>query len=152
MKQNAEARNTVTTVTGISWTRLAWAALLAAFTAAVANVLVYFVASALGFIPQSILISTAGGGSSLTVGMVATASVVGAFGAAIVFAVIGVFSRRPVRLFRTVALVVLVLSFATPLTVPGAPIAMILSMEIMHVVAWAVIVGLLTTLARQPRA
>lgn len=152
MKQSAEVRNKIPTVTGISWTRLLWAAPLAAFAAAVANTLIYFAASALGLISQSVLISTAGGESPLTVGMVAIASIAGAFGAAIVFAVIGIFSRRPVRLFRVVALVVLVLSFATPLTIPGAPVAMILSMEIMHVVAWAVIVSLLTTLASRPRS
>lgn len=85
----------------------------------------------------------------MTVGMVAIASVIGAIGAAIVFAVIGLFARRPVRLFSIVAVVVLVLSFATPLTIPSAPFSMILSMEVMHVAAWAVIVGLLTKLARR---
>ena len=134
---------------GIVWKRLPLAVLLAAVAATVANALVYFTASALGFIPDSVLIPTAGGESPLTVGMVAIASVVGAVGAAVVFTVIGLFVRRPVRLFRTVAAVVLVLSFATPLTIPGAPLSMILSMEVMHVVAWAVIVGLLTTLARR---
>ena len=82
---------------------------------------------------------------------VAISSVVGAIGAAVVFAVIGLFARRPVRLFRIVATVVLVLSFAMPATVPGVPVAMILSLEVMHVVAWAVSVGLLTTLARRAK-
>lgn len=53
------------------------------------------------------------------------------------------------RVFRIVAVVLLVLSFATPLTIPSAPLSMILSMEVMHVAAWAVIVGLLTKLARR---
>ncbi|HEX2728423.1 MAG TPA: DUF6069 family protein [Rubrobacteraceae bacterium] len=134
---------------GIAWKRLPLAVLLAAVAAAVANALIYFAASALGLIPQSALIPTAVGESPLTVGMVVIVSVIGAVGAAIVFAVIGLFARRPVRLFRVVAVVVLVLSFATPLTIPGAPLSMILSMEVMHVVAWAVIVGLLTTVARR---
>ncbi len=134
---------------GIAWKRLPLAVLLAAATAAVANSLIYFAASALGFIPESVLIPTAGGESPLTVGMVVITSVIGAVGAAIVFAGIGMFARRPVRLFRIVSIVVLVLSFATPLTIPGAPLAMILSMEVMHVAAWVVIVGLLTTLARR---
>jgi hypothetical protein len=134
---------------GIAWRRLPWVALLAAGAATVANTLVYVAASALGFIPQSVLIATAGGDSPLTVGMVAITSVVGAAGAAIVFAAIGLFARRPVRLFSIVSIMVLVLSFVAPATVPGAPVAMILSMEAMHVVAWAMIVGLLTTLARR---
>lgn len=134
---------------GIAWRRLPLAALVAAVAAVVANALIYFAASALGFIPQSVLMPTAGGESPLTVGMVAITSFVGAVGAAIVFAGIGLFARRPVRLFHIVAIVVLMLSFATPLTIPGAPVAMVLSLEVMHVVAWAVIVGLLTTLARR---
>jgi hypothetical protein len=58
------------------------------------------------------------------------------------------FARRPVRLFRIVAAVALMLSFVMPATVPDVPVAMRLSLALMHVVAWAVIVGLLTTLAR----
>ena len=127
-------------------------ALLAALTAAVANALVYFAASGLGFIPQSILVPTPSGEHPLTVAPVAVSSLVGAIGAAIVFAIIDLFARRPVRLFRIVAAVVLVLSFAMPLTIPGAPVAMILSLEVMHVVAWAVIVGFLTTMAGQAKA
>jgi hypothetical protein len=133
----------------ISWRGLPISALLAAVAAAVANSLIFFGASALGFIPQSVLIPTAGGESPLTLGMVAISSVIGVMGAAAVFAVIALFVRHPVRLFRIVAVLVLVLSFATPLTIPGVPLSMILSMEAMHVAAWAVIVGLLTNLARR---
>ena len=136
----------------IAYRKLPWVALLAALAAAVTNALVYFAASGLGFIPHSVLIPTPGGEHPLTVAPVAVSSVVGAIGAAIVFAIIGLFVRRPVRLFRIVATVVLVLSFAMPLTIPGAPVAMILSLEVMHVAAWAVIVGLLTTMARQAKA
>jgi hypothetical protein len=35
---------------------------------------------------------------------------------------------------------------ATPLTIPGAPLSMVLSLEAMHVAAWAVTVGVITTL------
>jgi hypothetical protein len=69
--------------------------------------------------------------------------------AALVLALIGLLSRRPVRVFRLVATGVLVLSFVMPLTISGAPLAMILSLEAMHVVAWTAAVGLLTTLARR---
>jgi hypothetical protein len=132
----------------IAYGKLPWAALLAALSAAVANALVYFAASGLGFIPQSVLITTPSGEHPLTVGPVVVSSVVGAIGAAIVFAIIGLFAPRPVRLFRIVAIVVLVLSLAMPLTIPGAPVALVVSLEVMHIAAWAVIVGLLTTIAR----
>ena len=134
---------------GISYPRLPGVALLAALAAAVANTLVYFAASALGTISQDVLLPSPMGVSPLTVGLVATTSVIGTIGAAIVFAIIGLFARRPVRLFRIVATVVLVLSFVMPATVPGVPVAMRLSLVVMHVVAWAVSAGLLTTLARK---
>ena len=148
--ENAQNAATVPGDEGrVAWGRLVPAGLLAAVAAAVANALVYLAASGFGFVPQGFLISMTSGEMPLTVGLVAITSVVGAVGAAIVFAVIGLFARRPVRSFRIVAAVTLVLSFAMPLTIPDAPVAVVLSLEVMHVVAWAVIVGLLTTLARK---
>ncbi len=133
----------------VAWGRLVPAGLLAAVAVAVANALVYFAASGLGFITQGFVIRMTSGEMPFTVGLVAITSVVGAVGAAVAFGVIGLFARRPVRLFRIVAAVALVLSFAMPLTIPGASVAMVLSLEVMHVVAWAVIVGLLTTLTHK---
>ncbi len=133
----------------IAYGMLPWVALLAALAAAIANALVYFAASGLGTVSQSVLLPSPTGLSPLTVGLVVITSVIGAIGAAIVFAIIGLFARRPVRLFRIVAAVVLILSFVPPATVPGVPVAMRLSLVVMHVVAWAVSVGLLTALARQ---
>lgn len=135
----------------IAWGRIVLVGLLAAVAAAVSNALVYFAASGLGVIPQGFVIRMTSGEMPLTVSLVAITSVVGAVGAAAVFAVVGLFARRPVRLFRIVAAVALVLSFAMPLTIPGAPAATILSLEVMHIVAAVVIVGLLTTLARGGR-
>ena len=143
--QNEKATGSV----GISYRRLPGVTLLAALAAAVANTLVYFAASALGTISLGVLLPSPMGVSPLTVGLVATTSVIGTVGAAVVFAIIGLFARRPVRLFRIVATVVLVLSSVMPATVPGVPMAMRLSLAVMHVVAWAVSVGVLTTLARQ---
>lgn len=144
-----EAQNEIRDTESIAWKRLPGVTLLAAVLAAVANAIVYFAASGLGAIPRDVLLPMASGEAPLTVGPVAITSVVGAIGAAIAFAIIGLFARRPVRLFRVVSVVALILSFAMPFTVPGVPMAMIVSLEVMHVVAWAVIVGLLTTLARR---
>ena len=151
-----ETQDTVTAASGkavraegISWKRLPLVVLLAAFGAAVVNAIIYLVASGLGLIPQSVLIPVPGGEEPLTVALVLIGSVVGAIGAAMVFALVGALAKRPVRMFRIVAAVALVLSFASPLTIPGAPLSMVLTLEVMHVAAWAVIVGLLTTLARR---
>ena len=133
----------------ISYGRLPGVTLLATLAAALANALVYFAALGLGTISQSVLLPSPMGESPLTVSLVAITSVVGTVGAAIVFALIGLFARRPLRLFGIIATVVLVLSFVMPSTVPGVPVAMRLSLAVMHVVAWGVSVGLLTTLARR---
>ena len=136
---------------GITYRRLPVVALLTALAAALANALVYFAASGLGTISQSVLLPSPMGVSPLTVNLVAITSAIGTVGAAIVFALIGLLARRPVRLFRIVATVVLMLSFVMPATVPGVPVAMRLSLAVMHVVAWVVSVGLLTTFARQAK-
>ena len=136
---------------GITYRRLPVVALLTALAAALANALVYFAASGLGTISQSVLLPSPMGVSPLTVNLVAITSAIGTVGAAIVFALIGLLARRPVRLFRIVATVVLMLSFVMPATVPGVPVAMRLSLVVMHVVACVVSVGLLTTFAREAK-
>ncbi len=133
----------------VAFGRLLWVVPLAAISAAVANVLVYFVGVATGAISLSVLFPSVAGESPLTVGMVVATSVVGAVGATVVFALVGRFSRRPIRTFRIVAAVVLALSFIPPLTIPAVPISMVLTMELMHLVTAFIIVGLLTTLARR---
>ncbi len=134
---------------GISWRRLPLATVAAALAASIANALFFLAASGAGFIPQSVLVPAAGGESPITVGMVVVSSVAGTLGAAGVFAVIGLFARHPVRVFRTLSVVALVVSFAMPLPIPEATSSMIASLEARHIIAWAVIVALLTTLARK---
>lgn len=136
---------------GISYGRLPGVTLLAALVAALANALVYFAGSGLGTISHSVLLPSPMGLSYLTTGLVVITSVIGAIGASIVFAIIGLLARRPVRLFRIIAAVALILSFVPPATVPGVPLAMRLSLAVMHVVVWVVSVGLLTALARQAK-
>jgi hypothetical protein len=131
---------------GIYWKRLPLVALLATFGAAVVNAIVYSAALGLGLIPQDVLVPAPGGEQPLTVAPVVIGSAVGVIGGAGVFALIGIFARRPVRMFRIIATMALVLSLATPLTIPDAPLSMVLSLEAMHVAAWAVTVGVLTTL------
>ena len=134
----------------VAWGRLVLVALLAAVAAAVANGVVYLAAAAAGAMPQDVVVN---GQGPITLPIVAAASVQGAVAAAVVYALLCRFARRPVRVFRVVAAVVLVLSFVTPFTIPGgAPVPMILALEAMHVVAAAVVVGLLTTLAAPRKA
>jgi hypothetical protein len=125
--------------------RLLWAGPLAAILAAVANAVVYFVAYRLGAMPRDVAVQ---GSGSITLEPVVFASVIGAVGATIVFAIVALLARRrPIRTFSVVAAVVLVLSFYTPFTIPGAPVAMVATLLLMHVVAAVVIVGVLARLA-----
>ena len=80
---------------------------------------------------------------------VITASIIGAVGATVVLAVLNLLLRRPVPVFYAVSAVVLLLSFYTPTTIPGAPLVMVLTLEFMHVVAAVVIVSGLTILPRR---
>ena len=137
------ANSTATQTEEIILGRLWWASLLAGVGAAAINAVIYVIASAAGAIPATVLVP--GLNLPVTVVPVVLNSFVPAILAAIFLALLQRFARRPIRLFRIVAAVLLVLSFANPFTIPGAPIAMILVLDLMHIVAAATIVGVLTT-------
>lgn len=130
----------------VAWGRLVPVGLLAAVATAVVNTAVYFIAARGGVITQDVVVN---GQGPITPPMIAAASVFGAVAGTIVYAVVGRFVSRPVRVFRVIAAVALALSFIGPLTIPGAPAAMVATLLLMHGIAAAVIVGLLTTLARR---
>ena len=128
----------------VVWGRLVPAGALALVVAAAANAVVYLVASSLGAVPQDV---DANGQGPITLPMVVAMSAAGAVAGTLVYALVGRFVRRPVRVFRLVSALALVLSFVGPLTIPGAPAAMVGALLLMHVVAAVTVVGLLTTLA-----
>jgi hypothetical protein len=117
--------------------RLLRRGLLAAVLAAVANALVLVIASSLF---GAVVVPP---GETLTLGPVIAASAIGAIGAAVVFGVIGRFSRRPIRVFRVIALVVLLLSLV-PIPLQGVAGPSAGALALMHVLAAAVVVGVLT--------
>jgi ABC-type Na+ efflux pump permease subunit len=128
----------------VLWGRLVPAGALALVVAAAVNAVVYLVASSLGAMPQDV---DANGQGPITLPMVVAMSAVGAVAGTLVYAFVGRFVRRPVRVFRLVSAVALVLSFVGPLTIPGAPAAMVAALLLMHTIAAVAVVGLLTTLA-----
>lgn len=130
----------------VAWGWLVPAGLLAALVVAGVNAVVYLVAAAAETMPQVVVVN---GQGPMTLSMVVATSVFGAVAGTIVYAVVGRFTRLPVRVFRVVAASVLVLSFVGPFTISGAPAAMVATLLLMHMVAAAVVVGLLTTLARR---
>lgn len=121
---------------------LPWVTLLAAIDAAIVNAVIFFAASGLGTITKDV---SPIGNSPLTVGSVAVASIIGVIAAALVFALLRRFARHPVGLFRIVATVMLICSFISPISISGASVAMVLSLMLMHIVAWAASIVLLPT-------
>jgi Family of unknown function (DUF6069) len=125
----------------VSAGRLLGVGVLAAVLSAGANALVLAIASSfLGAVvipPQGVV----------TFGQVVGASVAGAVGAVTIFAVIGRFTRRPIRMFWGVATVGLLLSFL-PIALAGVTGWSAGTLALMHVVAAVTNVGLLTTLGR----
>lgn len=113
--------------------RLLRRGLLAAVLATVTNALLLMIASSLfgAVVPA---------GEALSLGPVVVASAIGAIGAAVVFGVIGRFSRRPIRVFRATALVVLLLSLA-PIPLQGVAGPSAGALALMHVLAAAIVVG-----------
>ena len=87
-------------------------------------------------------------GETVTFGQVVVASVAGAVGAVVVFAVISRIARRPIRVFVGFAAVGLLLSFV-PIALAGATGSSAGTLAFMHVVAAATYIGLLTTLSRK---
>ncbi len=80
-------------------------------------------------------------------------TVIGVLGAVLVYALVGRFARNPVALFRRIALITLAVSFIPDILIlitgfnPGTTLANVLVLMVMHVVAWAISVGMLTRLA-----
>ncbi|HNP71747.1 MAG TPA: DUF6069 family protein [Kouleothrix sp.] len=131
--------------------KLAWAGPLAIAAAVVANLVVRVIAVAL-LNPAPEVIALGWGPPIIF-------TFAGVLGAVIVFALIGRFARRqPIALFRRVALVALIVSLipntlilfnpqAAPF--PGATAGVVLALSLMHVLAWAISVGVLTRYARR---
>jgi len=130
----------------VAFNRLLWVGPLTILAAVVANVIIQQIAVAVlrpdpAFIPLTLVVPI-------------VFTLIGVLGAVIVYAMIGRVSRQPIRLFRRVALVTLVVSFIPDILMlitgfnPGTTAANVVVLILMHVVAWAIAVGMLTRLAR----
>lgn len=129
----------------IRYHRLGLATLLAASLAAIINAVLFLVGSALGQFPETLVIPASGQG--VTLGPVIFMSAMGAIGGALVYALLGKFTKRPVRWFRIIGVIVLVLSFGSPFAFPNAPFGFYVILLLMHVVAGLSTILVLTTLA-----
>jgi hypothetical protein len=142
-----EALQTERVVMGRLW----WVGLLAMGVSITANLVVRLAALAV-FDVHPEFAPLAGVGPTMVF------TTLGVLGAVVVFAVLGRFARRPLRVFRVVAVLVLVLSFLPDfwllaardrLPFPGTTLASVATLMFMHVVAAAIAVGMLTTTGRR---
>ncbi len=133
----------------VSRGRFALIGLATVAAAVIANLLVYALGSVVvGYDPGFIVLANASGTILFTV--------VPAIVAVLLYAALLRFTSNPARIFTNIAIVVLIISLIPDLTyiptVPGASSGQTAILMLMHVVAAAVIVWMLTTLTRSRRA
>ncbi len=124
--------------------RLLWVGPLTVVAAVVAVQIVRFIILAL--LPQA---SNAMQLSVLGISVVFTAVLV--IGAVLVFALVARFAANPIKLYQRIALIVLVISLIPDAlwarsSMPGASWPNSIALMVLHVVAWAVTVWMLTNL------
>lgn len=125
--------------------RYALVALGTIVAAVLANVVVYYLGAALvGYNSGFIVLANPSGAVLFTV--------VPAIGAVVLYAALLRFAKHPARTFSIIAAIVFVVTtipdFTYIPTVPGATVGQTAILVLMHIVAAAVIVGLLTTRSR----
>ena len=103
------------------------------------NVAIFWLADRAGWISPDARVPVAE--MPVTAGPIAMGTVAGTAAGMAVFALIAQLSPEPMRLFVPVALVALLLSFVTPVTVRGAPLSQILPMESMHVLSAGLVIA-----------
>jgi hypothetical protein len=106
--------------------------LIAIVVAAVANAVLYFIGAALGWMPDTVLTPM---GLPVTIVPVVASTVIALVVATIVYSILNRFTGNPNRWFTIIAVIVLVVSAVSPLSLPGAPTMMIVLLEVMHLVA-----------------
>ena len=136
---------TVQTAERINGRRLPVAALAGGVIAAVANSIVLLIAQA----AVGPLMVTVPGmpEQAISIGAIFFSCILPAFIAAGLLWALGRFTQRPIRTFTIIAVVALVLSFASPFTAQMTGGTRVV-LEIMHVIAAVAIIGALTRMAR----
>ena len=131
---------------------LARATVAAVVVGLAANAVLYLLAVVGGFIDERVVLPSLLGRGPLTLASVSLTTLAATVAAGMVLAAFFAATRRPDRIFRIVATLLALASLAMPLTIPGPPLAMRLTMAAFHVVVWAVSVGVLATMAGRDTA
>ncbi len=134
----------------VSGRKLLWASPLVGAIAAAANAVLFFVYQALGLniiLPIGNPSDPTQATAPLILPAVLVVSFLPALGAGVLLFLLSKLTRRPITIFTIVAIVLLVLSFGMSIAL-DIPISHKLALDLMHVVAAAVIIGGLRMLAR----
>ena len=119
--------------------KLLWVAPLAGAIAAGINSILFLIGSAIGLVDESVLVQ--GMNTPITIGPVIMSSFIPSLIAGLVLGVMNYFLNKPFKVFRIVALVLLILSFANPfMGIPGIPLGMGIWLNVMHVVVAGAVV------------
>ena len=132
---------------GVNWSRFARVGPGSVLAAVAANALFYFLAgTVVAYNAEFLPLASVGGAISMTLAP--------AIVAVLLYAALLRFTRQPARIFTAISAVVFLFSlipdFTYIPTVPGVTNAQIAILVLMHVVAAAVIVALLTSNRRTP--
>lgn len=134
----------------VSLARLTWATVVAALIAAGASVALFSVATAAGFVDQGVVLPSVLGFGPLSIASVSATAVLASLAAGVGLGVLAWSTRQPFRNFRVLATALALLSLTLPATIPGPTFDMRVTMAGMHVIVWAVSLGVLATLAARP--
>jgi len=145
------ASNTIgsTSRKGFAPRKLVWVGPLTIVVATLVNLVIRSIAVAFFGVPD--------GFTYLQAPFVIGSTVIFLVLALVAFILVGRFARRPVRIFRMLAVVALLVSFLNPIMAlaglfpaPGMDLSIFWTMIVMHTVTALITVSLLTTLAVEP--
>ncbi|GBL37114.1 hypothetical protein EMGBD1_08010 [Anaerolineaceae bacterium] len=115
--------------------------LTAAAFAAVINTVLYVAGSALGGFPAEVITPM---GTPITLVAVILASIAPLLVGTVVYTLLNRWTTNPNRWFTIIAILVLLAFVPGPLTLPNAPMLMIVLLEVMHLVAGGALLYFLT--------
>lgn len=125
-----------------AWGDLTRAGLLAGVVAGVANTALYYLARTLGAMPHDVGVGPAA--LPMTLLPIVALGLVSALAAAMIYGLLTRVTGRPRAVFGWLSAAVLLLAAIPPALIEGAPLGMIVTLELMHlVVAAAMLWGLL---------
>lgn len=98
----------------------------------VINSILFYLGKAAGALPDTVLIPNQN--APITIVPIIISSIVPSIIAGLVMALINKFSSKPKKIFNIIAIILVILSFANPFMIPQVPMAMVVVLNLMHIV------------------